>query len=69
MTSQLIQALLEERRGYEMRGLRDRVKAVDEALRELGFDHKYSSTNEVEVAALEPEVEQATRSVRKKRKV
>jgi hypothetical protein len=43
MSSKLIQALLEERRGYEMRGLRDRVKAVEEALRELGFDHKYSS--------------------------
>lgn len=69
MTSKLIQALLEERRGYEMRGLRDRVKAVDEALRDLGFNSKQATPSEVEVAAIEPEVEQATRSVRKKRKV
>jgi hypothetical protein len=36
-----IDALLFEREGYLRRGLKDRVKAVDAALRELGFDHKY----------------------------
>ena len=31
-----IAALLEERRGYELRGLNDRVAAVDAELRRLG---------------------------------
>lgn len=38
--SKLIEALLIERAGYEMRKLPNRVKAVDEALRELGYEHK-----------------------------
>jgi uncharacterized protein (UPF0335 family) len=41
--SKYIEALLAERAGYERRGLKDRVKAVDVALREVGFDHKYMS--------------------------
>ena len=32
-----IEALLVERLGYERRGLKDRVKEVDAALRELDF--------------------------------
>jgi hypothetical protein len=50
--SKMIDALLAERAGYERRGLKDRVKAVDAALRELGFDNKY--VPEVEVASVEP---------------
>ena len=62
-----IDALLFEREGYLRRGLKDRVKAVDEALRELGFDHKYM-TDEVETAAVEPVAERATRKASSKRK-
>lgn len=61
-----IDALLFERAGYERRGLKDRVKAVDEALRELGFDHKYIP--EAEVASVEPEVEKAVLKRGKKKK-
>jgi hypothetical protein len=32
-------ALIEERRGYEQKGLTDRVAEVDEQLRLLGADH------------------------------
>lgn len=35
-----IGALIEERRGYEMRGLTSRVAQVDEQLRSLGADAK-----------------------------
>jgi uncharacterized protein (UPF0335 family) len=61
-----IEALLVERAGYERRGLKDRVKAVDVALREVGFDHKYMP--EVEVASVEPEVEKAMSKRGKKKK-
>ncbi len=63
----MIDALLAERAGYERRGLKDRVKAVDDALRELGFDNKYMP--EVEVASVEPEVEKAVSKRGKKKKV
>ncbi len=65
--SKMIDALLAERAGYERRGLKDRVKAVDAALRELGFDNKYLP--EVEVASIEPEVEKAVSKRGKKKKV
>jgi hypothetical protein len=65
--SKMIDALLAERAGYERRGLKDRVKAVDTALRELGFDNKYMP--EVEVASVEPEVEKAVSKRGKKKKV
>ena len=61
-----IESLLVERAGYERRGLKDRVKAVDAALRELGFDHKYMP--EVEVASVEPVVETAVLKRGKKKK-
>lgn len=64
--SKEINALLVERAGYERRGLKDRVKAVDEALRELGFDHKYLP--EIEVASVEPEVEKSVLKRGKKKK-
>ncbi len=64
--SKMIDALLTERAGYERRGLKDRVKAVDAALRELGFDNKY--VPEVEVASVEPEVEKSVLKRGKKKK-
>ena len=63
----MIDALLAERAGYERRGLKDRVKAVDAALRELGFDNKYMS-EEVETAAVEPVLETAVLKRGKKKK-
>ena len=64
--SKMINALLAERAGYERRGLKDRVKAVDAALRDLGFDNKY--VPEVEVASVEPVVETAVLKRGKKKK-
>lgn len=64
--SKMIDALLAERAGYERKGLKDRVKAVDAALRELGFDNKY--VPEVEVASVEPEVEKSVLKRGKKKK-
>ena len=61
-----IDALLTERAGYERRGLKDRVEAVDASLRELGFDNKYMP--EVEVASVEPEVEKSVLKRGKKKK-
>ena len=63
-----VESLLVERAGYERRGLKDRVKAVDAALREVGFDHKYMSEQEIETAAIEPVVERAVVKAAKKRK-
>jgi hypothetical protein len=63
-----VESLLVERAGYERRGLKDRVKAVDAALREVGFDHKYMTEPEIETAALEPVVERAVVKAAKKRK-
>ena len=60
--SKYIEALLIERRGYEVRGLKDRVAAVDAQLAELGFSHKYlspPSETPIEVASVEPEIETA----------
>ena len=48
-----INALLDERRGYVMRGLPDRVKAVDEQLARLG--HRVTP----EAAVKEPAPERA----------
>ena len=62
-----IEALLIEREGYERRGLKDRIKAVDAALRELGFDHKYM-TDEIETASVEPATERTVRKAASKRK-
>ena len=59
MTSQ-IQALLEERRGYLVRGLHDRVRAVDAVLRQLGY--------EVETSAIEHRSETAELPIRKRRR-
>lgn len=60
MTSKYVEALLIERRGYEQRGMKDRVAQVDAALREVGYESKYT-TDEVETAAVEQEAERATK--------
>jgi len=65
--SKQIEALLTEREGYLKRGLVERVKSVDEALRELGFDHKYLSEPDIETASFEVESEKARRKKSKKR--
>lgn len=52
-----IEALLEERRGYVARGLRDRVAQVDKALDALGY--RVDSTPRREAAVVEPESERA----------
>lgn len=61
MSEKLINALLEERKGLEARGLKDRVKAVDEQLKALGYSAK-------ETAAIQPEVETATAPKPRRRK-
>lgn len=53
-SAKIISALLEERRGYVMRGRTDRVASVDDALAALGYDV-------TETAAIEPQTETATR--------
>ena len=60
-----IESLLVEREGYVRRGLKDRVKACDEALRALGHSLK---TPEIETATIEPVAERATRKAASKRK-
>ena len=59
-----IEALLIERAGYEKRNLPNRVKAVDEALRELDFDHKYMTK---ETATALPDEERAVAPAATKR--
>jgi hypothetical protein len=63
----MIQGLLNERRGYEMRGKKDRVALVDQQLRELGFEPTYFEKS-VETAAVEPESERAVAPKARKRK-
>ena len=64
-----IEALLQERAGYIKRNLPKRVEAVDAALRELGFDHKYmTSEPSIETATAEPDVERATMPKTRRRK-
>ncbi len=55
--SKYITALLVERNGYEQRGMTDRVRAVDDALREVGFDHDYMTS---ETTTAEPQQEVAS---------
>ena len=64
-----IEALLQERAGYIKRNLPKRVEAVDAALRELGFDHEYmTSEPSIETATAEPGVERATMPKTRRRK-
>ena len=62
-----IEALLIERAGYVMRKKADRVKAVDEALRALGYESK-SVPAEIETASIQPDAERAIRKAAPKRK-
>lgn len=64
MDKQLIEALLTERAGYVMRGLKDRVKQVDDALRAAGYS---SGAPVVETASVQPDVETASKPAPKKR--
>jgi len=57
---QEIKALLVERRGYEARGLADRVAAVDAALAALG--------HEIETTSIAPETERAIAPRARKRR-
>lgn len=66
MNVRLIDALLIERRGYETRGLKDRVRLIDEQLSALGY--KPESLPEIEVAAVEKIVEKATAKKATRRK-
>jgi hypothetical protein len=59
-----IESLLVEREGYVRRGLKDRVKAVDEALREFGYEAEF-----VETASVEPDEKAVMPKVVRKRKV
>lgn len=56
-----IEALLAEKEGYVRRGLKDRVKQVDDVLASLGYVVK-------EVATTEPEAERAVTPRATKRK-
>lgn len=60
MNISLIEALLQEKKGLAARGLKERIKAVDEQLASLGYK---------EVASIEPEVEVATAPKPRRRKV
>lgn len=61
-----IEALLVERLGYERRGLTDRVAAVDERLKQLGYK---TDSVAVETAAVEPSAERSVKRKSKKREV
>lgn len=64
-----IEALLVERASYVRRNLPKRIEAVDEALRELGFDHKYMTTEPViETATKETSTETTSLNRGKKKK-
>jgi len=60
MKNKIIDALLAERRGYENRGLVERVEAVDAALADLGYV--------VETASVEPAIENAMKMKPRKKK-
>lgn len=64
-----IEALLIEREGYVRRGRQDRVKAVDEALRQLGYGSVVRESEPVEVAVVEPEERAVVKKAVRKRKV
>jgi len=68
MSNPYIDALLVERAGYVARGLTNRVKAVDEALRDAGYEKKETKADK-EVASVEQDVERAVAPVAKRRRV
>lgn len=66
MNEKMIEALLVERKGVEVRGLKDRIKAIDEQLKALGYVGKEKP---VEVASAKPEMEFASPAKPRRRKV
>lgn len=67
--SKYIDALLQERAGCERRGLTDRVKKIDLALKDAGFSKNYESSEaEIETASVQPEVEKTVLKRGKKKK-
>lgn len=64
MDTKLIEALLIEREGYVRRNLPERIKAVDEALRNAGYT---KTSAPVETATAEPVVERASKPATRKR--
>ena len=62
-----VAALLLEREGYLRRGRQDRVAMIDQALRDIGFEHDYLTTP-VETASVQPIVETTTRKKPTQRK-
>ncbi len=67
--SKYIDALLQERAGCERRGLTDRVKQIDLALKDAGFDHKYmTEESQIETASVQPDVEKTVLKRGKKKK-
>ena len=62
--STYINALLVERVGYIARGLTDRVRQIDDALREVGYDHPYLTT---ETATITPDAERAIKPKARRR--
>jgi hypothetical protein len=65
--SNQVNALLVERAGYVRRGLKDRVKQVDDALSALGYKMRDEAPAK-ETASHEPEIERATSSRAPKRR-
>lgn len=63
-----VEALLIERAGYVQRGLKDRVKAVDDVLSALGVDQRHAAEPEIETATIAPSSERAVRKAAPKRR-
>lgn len=61
-----VEALLAEREVYVRRGLKDRVAMVDAALESVGY---IKDQPVLEVAAVEPVSERATRKAAQKRRI
>lgn len=66
--SKEVEALQIERAGYVQRGLKDRVKAVDDVLRALGVDQRQAEQPMIESATIEPSAERAVRKAAPKRR-
>ncbi len=66
MTDKMIAALLQEREGYQRRGLKDRVALVDAQLKQIGYQSK---SDAVEVAAVDYQTENAAAPKVRKKKV
>ena len=63
-----VEALKIERAGYVQRGLKDRVKAVDDVLRALGVDQRDATESQIETATIDTSAERAVRKAAPKRR-